>query len=112
VNVTGLPPGYFEAFFLVLVRVGAAIGTMPVVSSRNIPVPAKIGAAALLAFVLTPTAAGAPTPPKLDTPLPLAIGQELLVGVVFGFVVSLVYNGIQIRSGRAPNCRTSTSCTR
>lgn len=79
-----------------LMRVGAAVATMPVISSRNIPAPAKIGAAALLAFVLTPTAAGAPTPPKLGTPLPLAIGQELLIGVVFGFVVSLVYSGIQM----------------
>jgi flagellar biosynthetic protein FliR len=77
-------------------RVGAALATMPIISSRNIPAPAKIGAATLLAFVLTPALPGGPNHAPLQTPFLLAIGQELLIGVVFGFVVQIVFNGIQM----------------
>lgn len=76
-------------------RAGAALATMPVISSRNIPAPAKIGAAALLAFVITPTLPNATSAPT-QSPFLLAIGQELLVGVLFGFVVQVVFNGIQM----------------
>jgi flagellar biosynthetic protein FliR len=77
-------------------RVGAGMATMPVISSRNIPAPAKIGAAALLAFVITPTLPNAPAGPSGQSPFLLAIGQELLIGVLFGFVVQVVFNGIQM----------------
>lgn len=77
-------------------RVGAAITTMPVISSRNIPAPAKIGASALLAFVLTPALPSGAAPVALQTPFILAIAQELLIGLVFGFVVQVVFNGIQM----------------
>lgn len=76
-------------------RAGAALMTMPVISSRNIPAPAKIGAAALLAFVIVPTVPGGPDQ-HLQTPFILAIAQELLIGIVFGFVVQIVFNGIQM----------------
>jgi flagellar biosynthetic protein FliR len=77
-------------------RVGAALTTMPVISSRNIPAPAKIGAAALLAFVLTPALPGGANQVALQTPFLLAIAQELLIGLSFGFVVQIVFNGIQM----------------
>jgi flagellar biosynthesis protein FliR len=77
-------------------RVGAALTTMPVISSRNIPAPAKVGASALLAFVLTPALPGGPNAVALQTPFILAIAQELLIGLVFGFVVQIVFNGIQM----------------
>jgi flagellar biosynthetic protein FliR len=77
-------------------RVGAALATMPVISSRNIPAPAKIGAAALLSFVITPTLPSQQFGATGQSPFLLAIGQELLIGVLFGFVVQVVFNGIQM----------------
>lgn len=97
VDVLGLPPAYFQVFFLVLMRVGAVVMTMPIFSSRNIPVIAKIGVSALLAFVLTPTLPG--QMPSVPTAMPtfvVAIAQELLMGLVFSFVVQIVFNGIQM----------------
>lgn len=96
-DLFALPPAYFETFFLVLVRAAAVVMTLPVLSSRNIPVIAKIGAAALLAFLLTPTLPSAgPTPPGQAAPFILAIAQELLIGVTFGFVVQIVFGGLQM----------------
>jgi flagellar biosynthetic protein FliR len=78
-------------------RVGAVVMTMPIFSSRNIPIVAKVGISALLAFVLTPTLPGQmPTVPQAMPTFVLAIAQELLMGLVFAFVVQIVFNGIQM----------------
>jgi flagellar biosynthetic protein FliR len=96
-DVLGLPPAYFQLFFLVLMRVGAVILALPVLSSRNIPTIAKIGVSALLAFVLTPTLpANSPAIPTAMASFVLAIAQELLLGLVFAFVVQIVFSGLQM----------------
>lgn len=96
-DVLNLPPAYFQAFFLVLMRVGAVVMTLPVLSSRNIPVIAKIGISALLAFAMTPTIPGGLPPLHAEFfPFVLAIAQELLMGLVFGFAVQVVFSGIQM----------------
>lgn len=96
-----LPPTYFEAFFLILVRVTTVIMTLPVISSRNVPVIAKIGAAGILAFVLTPTIAtsmpaGVASASAGALPFIIAIAQEILLGLIFGFAVQLVFTSIQM----------------
>ena len=96
-DVLNLPPTYFQVFFLVLVRVAAVVMTLPVLSSRNIPPPAKIGLSAITAFVLTPTLASQTPPVPIAMPtFVLAIAQEVLVGLAFAFVVQIVFSGIQM----------------
>jgi flagellar biosynthetic protein FliR len=96
-DVLNLPPTYFQIFFLILMRVAAVVMTMPVLSSRNIPAPAKIGVSALLAFVLTPTLASqTPSVPIAAPTFVLAIGQEVLLGLLFSFAVQIVFSGIQM----------------
>ena len=92
-----LPPTYFQLFFLILMRVAAVVMTLPVLSSRNIPPPAKIGLSAIVAFVLTPTlAASAPSLPSAMPNFVLAIAQEILLGLAFAFVVQIVFSGMQM----------------
>ena len=96
-DVLNLPPTYFQVFFLILMRVASVVMTMPVLSSRNIPAPAKIGLSAILAFVLTPTLAD--QMPRVPIAMPtfvLAIAQEVLLGLAFAFVVQIVFSGIQM----------------
>ena len=91
-----MPSTYFQTFFLVFMRVAAVVTTMPIVSSRNIPLLAKIGLAGLLAFVLTPTLpADRPQLPSTFLPFLLAIAQELFLGLLFGFAVQIVFSGLQ-----------------
>jgi flagellar biosynthetic protein FliR len=87
----------FKVFLLVLVRWGGLIASAPVLSSRNFPITAKIGLAALSALLVTPTVAA------LDQPLPdeplafalVAMG-ETLIGLMMGFVMTLVFGAVQV----------------
>ena len=91
-----VPASYFQAFFLVFVRVVTVVGTMPILSSRNIPSMAKVGLAAILAFVLTPTLPGdRPTLPSTFLPFLVVIAQEVFLGLLFGFAVQVVFSGLQ-----------------
>jgi flagellar biosynthetic protein FliR len=96
-DVLHLPPTYFQVFFLILMRVAAVVMTLPVLSSRNIPAPAKIGLSAIVAFVLTPTLSSQmPSVPLAMPTFVLAIAQEILLGLAFAFVVQIVFSGIQM----------------
>ncbi|HOE65726.1 MAG TPA: flagellar biosynthetic protein FliR [Candidatus Hydrogenedentes bacterium] len=87
----------FRLFLLVLVRFSGLIVTAPILGSANFPVMAKIGLAALAAFLVLPGI------PALENPLPddpiafaaLAFG-ELAVGLMIGFVMTLVFAAIQV----------------
>ncbi|TAK25339.1 MAG: flagellar biosynthetic protein FliR [Chloroflexota bacterium] len=91
-----IPVTSFQAFFLVFTRVGGVVVTLPILSSRNIPAPAKIGLAALLAFTMMPGAIDAqPVVPNAFLPFLLVVAQELLVGLAFGFAAQVVFSGLQ-----------------
>jgi flagellar biosynthetic protein FliR len=92
-----VPATYFQTFFLVFMRVITVVGTMPILSSRNIPSMAKLGLAAVLAFVLTPTLPGARPPLPADfLPFLVAVAQEVFLGLLFGFAVQIVFSGLQV----------------
>jgi flagellar biosynthetic protein FliR len=91
-----VPAAYFQTFFLVFVRVITVVGTMPILSSRNIPSMAKVGLAAIIAFVLTPTLPGDRPPlPSTFLPFLVVIAQEVFLGLLFGFAVQVVFSGLQ-----------------
>ena len=87
--------------FLVFVRILAVMATAPIFSSQSVPVIAKIGLAALLAVLVSPTELGRSAPPPLPTELGtflLAIGQEILFGVLIGFVSNLIFVMVTLAS--------------
>jgi len=87
----------FKVFVLVLVRFSGLIIAAPVLGSNNFPVLGKIGLAALSALLVTPmvTTLVSPIP---DEPLAFAIlaTGELLIGMLLGFIMTLVFAAIQI----------------
>ena len=83
--------------FLMLVRIVAMIQTFPVFGSRNVPWQIKIGLSLFLTVILFPLV----QPRIIELPnniLPYAmlIMKEALVGLVIGFVASLVFTAISI----------------
>lgn len=87
----------FKLFALVMVRVSGLMVSAPLLGSRNFPIPAKIGLTALMAMLITPVL------PPLTTPIPgdplafaLAGVGELLIGIIMGFVMTLVFASVQI----------------
>lgn len=95
--LTNLPSTLqLQSLFLIFVRVLAILMIAPVFSQRSIPTPAKIGLAALLSLLFLPgvmpqsSSAAAPLPQDLPRFL-LVVAQEILIGVLIGFVSNLVF---------------------
>jgi flagellar biosynthetic protein FliR len=87
----------FKVFMLVLIRFSGLIVSAPVLGSRNFPPTGKIALAGLSAMLVVPTlpALGQPLP---DEPLALGLlaAGELLIGLMMGFVMTLVFAAIQV----------------
>lgn len=75
--------------------------TAPLFSNRGVPTITKIGFAALLSVVIVPlpgsaTGSTAGYIPTDFLPFVLAVGQEILVGVLIGFVTNLIFVAVGI----------------
>ncbi len=87
----------FKLFLLVAVRFSGLVISAPVLGSNNFPIIAKIGLIGFFAMLMTPTIAA------LDQPLPpgplafaLMAAGELLIGLIIGFVMTMMFAAIQI----------------
>ncbi len=87
----------FKLFVLVMVRISALLVSAPVLGSRNFPIRAKAGLAALMAILITPSL------PALAEPIPtemlpygvMALG-EVSIGLLMGFVMTLIFSAVQV----------------
>jgi len=87
----------FKVFLLVMSRVGGLVFTAPVLGSRNFPVVGKIGLMGLTAVLITPgIAALRQTLPSDALEFALMGASEMLIGMMMGFVMTLVFGAIQV----------------
>jgi flagellar biosynthetic protein FliR len=86
-----------QMFFLVFLRVGAILMTLPVFESRSIPHLFKLALAFAVSLILFPMLNLDPVPLR-DSIFTLGIGAagEILLGLVIGFSVKLIFAGIQL----------------
>jgi len=90
----GLTEGQFESFLLVLVRTSTILFMLPIVSSSQVPRQVRFGLALTIGFVIwhvTPPIA----PLQGFGPLTAAIISQFAVGMIFGFISSLAFTGLQ-----------------
>ena len=87
----------FKLFIIVAARVSGLVVAAPVLGSRNYPVIAKIGLVALVAMLIAPTLPARSEPLPSD-PVAFAVlgGSEFLIGLVMGFVMTILFAAIQI----------------
>lgn len=91
-----LPPDGLMALLLVFIRFSAMFVTAPVLGDQQVPMRAKIGLAALMAFLLFPLAARGPHAlPHGPGELTQAVASELVVGLTLGFIAKLFFDGVQ-----------------
>ncbi len=95
-GLLSLTPNYFTILFLMVVRVSAMLLTTPILGSRTVPAMSKVGLSVLLSFILLSTTAPKAVVPPTFGHLMVAIGKELLVGMLAGFAVTLVYAALQL----------------
>jgi flagellar biosynthesis protein FliR len=93
-HLFGLTPQQFETLFLVFLRVTSMLFLFPIFSSAQIPTQLRLGLGALIAFLVYRVI---PVPHLTGGAFELIIGSaaQVLLGVIVGFVGSLVFVGIQ-----------------
>jgi len=86
-----------QLFLLIMVRTGAILMAAPIFGSKNIPMQLKIGLMLLITMILFPLF------PSIHIPFPthvlsfgLAIGSEVMIGVIIGFSIRLLFTAIQL----------------
>lgn len=92
-----IPLADLQVFFLIFLRVGAILMSMPILKSKSIPILFKMGlalAVSILLFPLLERAAFA-VPGHLGSYALGAIG-EILIGISIGMAVNLVFVGLQM----------------
>lgn len=94
VDVFGLTAAQFETFLLIVVRVLTMLQIFPIFSAAQIPQAARVGLAFIVSFILYKSV---PTMPISHGMVDLAIaaGSQVILGMIVGFVASLVFVGIQ-----------------
>lgn len=94
-DILGFGISQMVTFLLVLVRVGGIFTVGPVFGNANVSPMVRVGMAAALAFVFLPMASFDAS--HIDfLSLFLVVAKEALVGVVMGFLASMMFTGIQM----------------
>lgn len=95
-NILAQPPLFWEAFFLIFVRMSAVLLTAPIFASRAIPTTVRLILALVLALTMLPVVTEGIGALPEDLPTFVAfIAREAFVGVLTGFAVYLIFAGIQ-----------------
>lgn len=82
-------------FILVLFRLGGIIVMAPFLGAAAIPVKVKALLALILAMALFPLVPPVTFAPTSLTGLSVGVAGEMLIGIIMGFVLSLLFTGIQ-----------------
>lgn len=84
-------------FLLILVRISGIFMMMPIFSSHNIPKHVKISFALIITYILFPLVFNNTTAiPEQFLPFLFIVIGELIVGLILGFVSSLIFSAIQM----------------
>ncbi len=84
-------------FVVVLIRTAVILAALPLLGGRAVPQRIKIGLAVAIAFILTPIVTfSLPEDWLQPTNLVMAIGAELLVGLVLGLAMRLILAAVEL----------------
>jgi flagellar biosynthesis protein FliR len=87
----------FQSFLLILMRVAPILFLMPLLGSRNIPAPVKIGLALAVSLILLPAVQIGPGAfPAEPLAFLVFLGAEFLIGFFLGLAVKTIFAGIQM----------------
>jgi flagellar biosynthetic protein FliR len=86
---------WINAFLLPLARVLAMLATAPVLGHQNIPMMVKVGLGACVAALIAPTLPPPPAQLLSSWNGILVIAAQIGIGVAFGFMVRLIFAGIE-----------------
>ena len=86
-----------QMFFLVFLRTGAFLMSLPMLGAASVPMLFRIGLALAASVLLFPVLALPPLPASAGViALGTAAAGEILLGVLAGFSIRLVFEGVQL----------------
>lgn len=85
-----------SGLLLSFTRISALLVAAPLFGARTIPVRVRISLALVLALMVQPILPPAPPLALLSLHMVLAVGRELLVGAMAGFILQLVFAALAI----------------
>lgn len=93
----GISQNEFTLFLLVFTRITSALVVFPVFNSTTIPTQMKIGSGLAISLLTLPLLknSGVPVPADISH-LILNLSAEVLVGLILGFLASLVFAGVEL----------------
>jgi flagellar biosynthetic protein FliR len=96
-DIAALTANQIQAFLLIFARVATMIALLPVFGSQNIPLTIKAGFAFFLSIILYPAVIqnGVPVCPATTGFFIIMFIKELFVGIIIGFVASLIFTIVQ-----------------
>ncbi len=84
-------------FLVVLIRTGVILAALPLLGGRSVPRRIKLGLAAFIALILTPLVSFTLPDNWLEpSHLVMALGSELLVGLVLGLALRLLMAAVEL----------------
>ena len=97
-SMFGLATHQLYAFFLVFLRVGAAMTFLPVWGENSVPVRVKLALAVTLTSLVAPVASGSIPDPDIwkDGGIVLLAASEVVYGLVLGLFVRLFIVALQV----------------
>jgi flagellar biosynthetic protein FliR len=92
-----LPLPQLQMFFLIFLRVGSILMTMPIFKGKSIPVLFKVGLALATSMALFPILKLENFPAFTDlAPFAIGIVREILLGISIGLAVNFIFTGLQL----------------
>ena len=90
-------PAYGAAFMLMFARIGTMVMLLPGLGEMSVPARVRLTVALVLTCVLFPLhRAGYTIDLRSPGPVLIALGQELLIGVVLGMTARLTISALQV----------------
>ncbi|OEC37122.1 flagellar biosynthetic protein FliR [Pseudomonas cuatrocienegasensis] len=83
--------GWVGAFMLPLFRIAAMLMVMPIIGTQLVPMRVRMYFALAICVVLVPNLPPMPVVDAINLQTFLMIAQEILIGVMFGFVLQLFF---------------------
>lgn len=83
-------------FALVVIRVSGMVMLAPVLGMTSIPVQIKAMVVLVLSMILFPLVGPVASPPSSLAGLIVAAGMELLIGISMGFILMILFSGIEL----------------
>ncbi len=82
------------AFIWPFVRIAAMTMTAPLLSARSVPVRVRLGIALAITLVVAPMLPAMPQVAPFSVAALLILFQQMLIGIIFGFIIQLVFSAI------------------